>query len=111
VYYGFKVMEDVAVDGFVFGIISDFEAEPSEWGDAFVIAPDGSRAGLVREIGESAVVCEILPIERGRWGVWGVTFSTPMRNRNDARQNLAAILPLLRNRWQEWRDKFFEPPK
>ena len=43
VYHGFVVLEDVNVDGFTLGAITDFEAEPTDTGDAFVIAPDGSR--------------------------------------------------------------------
>jgi hypothetical protein len=46
VYYGFVVLDDVDVDGFTLGKITDWEAEPCETGDAFVIAPDGSRAGF-----------------------------------------------------------------
>ena len=43
VYHGFVVLEDVNIDGFTLGAITDFEAEPTDSGDAFVIAPDGSR--------------------------------------------------------------------
>ena len=50
VYYGFVVLHDVTVDGFTLGKITDFEAEPCDEGDAFVIAPDGGRAGLGWEV-------------------------------------------------------------
>jgi len=50
VYHGFPVLEDVRAEEFTFGAITDFEAEPTDTGDAFVIAPDGSRAGLVWEV-------------------------------------------------------------
>ena len=50
VYHGFRILEDVNVDGFTLGVITDFEVEPAVYGDAFVVAPDGSRAGLVWEI-------------------------------------------------------------
>jgi hypothetical protein len=46
VYHGFQALPDVVVEGFTFGKITDFEAGPCDVGDAFVIAPDGSRAGL-----------------------------------------------------------------
>jgi hypothetical protein len=52
VYHGFVILDDIDVDGFTLGKITDFEAEPCEEGDAFVIAPDGSRAG---ELGLPAV--------------------------------------------------------
>ena len=38
------------VDGFTLGTITDFEAEPSHFGDAFVVAPDGGRGGLIWEV-------------------------------------------------------------
>ena len=44
VYYGFVVLDDGTVDGFTLGKITDFEAEPCDEGEAFVIAPDGNRA-------------------------------------------------------------------
>ena len=40
VYHGFRLLNDVAVDGFVLGVITDFEAAESTEGDAFVVAPD-----------------------------------------------------------------------
>lgn len=38
VYHGFQVLEEVVVDGFQFGKITDFEAEPSQEEDAFIVA-------------------------------------------------------------------------
>ena len=47
VYHGFPVLDDVEVEGFRLGVISNWEAEPSmQDGDAFVVAPDNSRCGL-----------------------------------------------------------------
>lgn len=47
VYHGFSVLADVVVDGFTFGKITDFEEEVADDGDAFVVAPDDARAGLI----------------------------------------------------------------
>jgi hypothetical protein len=52
VYHGFVVLDDVIAEGFTLGKITDFEVEPSREGDAFVIAPDGSRPGLVWEVSD-----------------------------------------------------------
>jgi hypothetical protein len=103
VYYGFVVLEDVAADGFTFGTITDFEAEPTNSGDAFVIAPDGSRAGLVWEVSATKYIDEVRPFEAERWGVWAVSFPHPMDNRENARRNLIAVLPDLRVRWEDWK--------
>ncbi len=85
-------------------MITDWDTHPSSEGDAFVVAPDGSRAGLVWEIGGQTAVESISAPEPGRWGVWAVTFTVPMRTREDARRNLAAIVPLLRPYWERWRN-------
>jgi hypothetical protein len=106
VYYGFVVLDDVTVDGFTLGKITDFEAEPCDEGDAFVIAPDGDRAGLVWEVYDKPYFQEVSPIETGRWGVWGVGFRLPMNSRENARRNLESILPELRLRWAEWKSQF-----
>lgn len=103
VYYGFPVLDDFEVDGFRLGMITDFEAVPSAWGDAFVVAPDGSRAGLVWEVSPERRFEEIRPPEAGRWGVWAVAFPHPMDNRRQARRNLEALLPELRERWERWK--------
>jgi hypothetical protein len=114
VYHGFPVLDDVEVDGFKFGMITDFEAGPASDGDAFVVAPDGSRAGLVWKVFEgddwgdyaARYFEEVCPIEKGRWGVWTVPFPLPMGSRDNVRQNLASALPLLRPKWEEWRRRF-----
>jgi hypothetical protein len=106
VYHGFQVLSDVAVEGFVFGKITDFEIEPCESGDAFVIAPDDSRAGLVWELSDKHFFREVCPIDATRWGVWSVSFPWPMTSRHNIKKNLEAILPELRVRWDEWREKY-----
>jgi hypothetical protein len=105
VYHGFRVLDDVVVDGFIFGAITDFEAEHCDVGDAFVIAPDGSRAGLVwRVSGDSEWESVCAPSE-DRWGVWAVAFPYEMSSRENARLNLQAILPNLKQEWERWRNK------
>jgi hypothetical protein len=104
VYHGFPVFDDVEVDGFKFGTVTDFEAEEEPTnGDAFVVAPDNSRAGLVWELSPESYVNEIIPPEPDRWGVWEVGFPHPMRTREDVRRNLEAVLPQLKEAWVLWR--------
>jgi hypothetical protein len=103
VYHGFAVLEDVNVEGFTLGAITDFEAEPTDAGDAFVIAPDGSRGGLVWEVCPNRYIEEVCAFEPDRWGVWAISFPYPMKDRDNARRNLAAVLPDLKGRWEEWK--------
>ena len=103
VYHGFRVLADVVVDGFTFGAITDFEAEPTPEGDSFVIAPDNSRAGLVWEVSDTQSFEQICDETDDRWGVWAVSFPLPMTSPENARVNLATIVPMLRPKWERWR--------
>lgn len=105
VYYGFPTL-DVVIEGFTLGKITDFEAERSRDGDALVIAPDDSRAGLVWEISDVPYFREVCPLEPERWGVWEVSFPFPMNSRENAARNLAFVLPQLKQKWEEWRRTF-----
>jgi hypothetical protein len=106
VYYGFPVLDDVEVDGFKFGIITDFESQPDSFGDAFIVAPDDSRAGLNWTVTEESFFVELLPPDEDRWGVWNVSFPYPMSSRKNVRRNLAAILPVLKEKWEAWKLAF-----
>jgi hypothetical protein len=67
-YYGFPLLPDSEKEGFSFGVITEPNGNaPAGWGDACVVAPDGSRAGIVWQAqGEpKPVLCEPSP---GRWG-------------------------------------------
>jgi hypothetical protein len=106
VYHGFVVLDDVTSEGFTLGKITDFEAEPCGEGDAFVIAPYGSRAGVVWEVCAPPYFEAVMAVEAIGWGVWGVGFRLPMNSRENARRNLESILPELKLRWAEWKSRF-----
>ena len=103
-YHGFEILDDVVVGGFTFGKISDFEIEPCDEGDAFVVAPDNSRAGLEWEVSHISYFRQLCAAGPDRWGVWGVSFPYPMTSSENARKNLASLVPELRQRWEQWRE-------
>jgi hypothetical protein len=95
-YYGFPILEGSEKDGFRFGAITDPRGDtPKNWGDAYVVAPNGSRAGIVWQAGagEPSVVN---PPSEGRWGVYGFHFSAPIQSDQDLIQCLHAVLPDLK---------------
>lgn len=101
VYHGFGVVPESATDGWLYGMISGFEDdEPATDGDGFVIAPDGSRAGIAWTT-DSPEFYEIMPPEPGRWGVYGVRFPHPVANVDDLVANFRAVLPHLQRRFAE----------
>lgn len=95
-YYGFPVLQGSEIDGFTFGVITDPNDEAgATWGDAYVIAPNGSRAGIVWQAGagDPTVIC---PPSEGRWGVYGFAFQEPIRSDQDLIAALHSVLPNLK---------------
>lgn len=78
-YHGFTLLAGSEKDGFAFGVITEPRgAEPAQWGDAFVIAPDGSRAGIVWTAQGDPSPNVMIEPEPGRWGVYGFRFDHPV---------------------------------
>jgi hypothetical protein len=104
VYYGFPLIEETRIDGWCFGAITDFlqpdRVDGCTWGDAFIEAPDGSRAGIVWDTSVTGVE-QISPPDPGRWGVWSVGFNRPIKTMDDLLFNLAEVLPLLQDRYRQ----------
>jgi hypothetical protein len=98
VYHGFGIVEETRIDGWVFGTISDY-ADPNgcEWGDAFVVAPDGTRAGIVWQVDDFEPQV-VLPPESGGWGVYGFAYPKPIRTTEDFVRMCHSFLPELRRR-------------
>src|SRR5687768_2727273 len=99
-YYGFPVVDGAEVEGFQLGMITDFLAQSDTVGDAYVIAPDDSRAGLVWESESDAYFVEARGPDARTWGVYSVGLPLPLRTAVDACDYLAALLPDLRLRWE-----------
>jgi len=96
VYHGFAIVKESRIDGWVFGTISEY-ADPDgcEWGDAFVIAPDGARAGIVWQVDKFDPQVVRRP-DDGRWGVYGFAYPTPIRTTADFVAMCHSFLPELR---------------
>jgi hypothetical protein len=96
-YHGFPLVEESRTDGWCYGAITEFEdPEGCDAGDGFVVAPDGSRAGLVWSVGAfpTEALCEP---DKVRWGVYAVAFPCAVRNVDDLVACFRAILPELRS--------------
>ncbi len=93
VYHGFVVVPETFTDGWVLGEITPFLGE--ENGDGFVVAPDGTQAGLVWAVGAGDFT-EIMPATPQRWGVYAVWFPQAMQTADDLIANFRVVLPTLR---------------
>ncbi len=97
VYYGFPIIEESSTDRWRFGAISAFTDDPAGCtsGDGFVVAPDGSRAGIVWEVGNFETH-EICAPDTDRWGVYSVAFPRAVRSVSDLVECFRAVLPELK---------------
>jgi hypothetical protein len=93
-YYGFPLLSQSEKEGFLFGVITS-PRPGATWGDAYVVAPDGSRAGIVW-VTKGPVNEVVLPAEPARWGVYQFQFEPPVDSDADLIQRLHAILPRLK---------------
>jgi hypothetical protein len=105
VYHGFPLLEETRTpDGWCFGTISDYDCpEGRNWGDAFVVAPDNSRAGVIWHVGPPEVDVTSPPAE-DRWGVYTLGFARAVHDRRELVEQLQAWLPELRRRHAEWKE-------
>lgn len=70
-------------------------------GDALVIAPDGRKAGLVWETGDTSSFTVIIEPDSARWGTFAVTLPLPLTSDAEADEDLAALLPRLVPVWRD----------
>jgi hypothetical protein len=103
VYHGFPLLEESRTeDGWCFGMISDPDCpEGCNSGDAFVVAPDGSRAGIIWYVGPADIEVS-LPPAADRWGVYALGMGREVHSRQELVEQLRGWLPELRRRHAEW---------
>ncbi len=94
-YHGYVIIPETCIDGWCLGVMTEFEdSKGCTSGDAFVVAPDGTRAELMWETGMGPVE-EVLPPDSERWGVYAVSFPHATRTVADLAAAFRAVLPQL----------------
>ncbi|WP_409292891.1 3-deoxy-8-phosphooctulonate synthase [Peribacillus sp. SCS-37] len=100
VYDKSPLIMETEIDGFIYGEISDHfdfdEEEGCTFGDGFVQAPNGSRAGLIWAVSEKPYLSTCIEPEDGRWGVYNVGFVKPIKTIDDVIFNFKTVLPLIK---------------
>ena len=101
VYHGFPLIPSTETDGWTFGAITEFIVEGGcGSGDGYVQAPDGSRAGLVWEVGNFETEVIAKP-ETGRWGIYSIAFPKIIETEEDLIFNFRSVLPELKDIYQK----------
>jgi hypothetical protein len=100
-YYGFPLIDGVAAGGWKMGAMTyplqpDTEAGCTI-GDAYVQAPDGTRAGIVWETGPELKFTVLVPPDEKRWGVYKIHVPRAVRTWEDFHDNFRTMLPLLKH--------------
>ena len=95
IFHGYPVITATECEGWYFGAISDLvEFKNFDSGDGYVIAPDGSRAELLWQIGKGDIT-QVLPPDEQRWGAYAVWFPKSIRTLDDLVFGFRYILPNL----------------
>jgi hypothetical protein len=97
----FVLVPETCTEGWCLGSVTNFEIpEGCEGGLVVVIAPDGSRAGLLWEVGAEPLE-EILPPDEKGWGLYSISFPHPTRTVEDLVLAFRAVLPQLKAKHAE----------
>jgi hypothetical protein len=98
-YQSFPVVAESETDGWMYGAITDHKSEDGiTYGNGYVIAPDGSQAGIIWDLA-SPDFSQIYAPEEIRWGVYGVRFQRPVKSVEDIVYNFRAMLPKLKEQY------------
>lgn len=102
-YHGFPLVDESRSDGWVLGMISAYGDAEVHYGDGYVVAPDGSRCGLVWECCGDEAFSVVIEAQPGRWGVYFVSRPMPLHGSGDAQAFLDSLLPRLEPFWRAWK--------
>jgi hypothetical protein len=112
-YHDHPLLEETRIEGWCIGVVTDpFEPDCEGGctiGDAFVEAPDGSRAGLVWTVGERPMFGMVCQPDSRRWGVFHFTVPAPVASMVDLRAVFTAMLPTLKGLYEQFRPGTAEP--
>jgi hypothetical protein len=97
----FVLVPETSTEGWCLGSNTNFEIpEGCDGGLVVVIAPNGSRAALLWEVGSEPLE-EILPPDEKGWGFYSVSFPHPTRTVEDLVSAFRAVLPQLKAKYAE----------
>lgn len=106
-YYGFPLVKETSTDGFTMGVVTDYlemdSPDGCTIGDAFVEGPDGTRAGIIWEVGQTRLFSTVVEPDKHRWGVYHFFVPEAVRSLEDFRHNFLVILPKIKRLYQQTR--------
>jgi hypothetical protein len=108
-YHGHPLITESCIDGYCYGAITDFLQADTEAGctigNAFVQAPDGSRAGFMWEVRKERGYLTVEGPDNKRWGLYYFGIASPILTTTDMRDMFKGILPTLKKLHEQSRSK------
>ncbi len=104
VYHGFPVLDGVEAEGWRLGLITSSLDTLDHTGDAYVIAPDGQRAGLVWRVEQPSWSIQLSGPEPDRLAVFEVATAHGPTSIDDARRFIVEVLPPIVAVWEQSRN-------
>lgn len=102
-YFGSSVVPGVDVDGWRLGLYTgpDLDSDdPVDAGDAYLVAPDGRRCGIVWSIQQPTFFVILLGDQGDRFGVFEVACEHGPTTTPEARLFVRDLLPHVRPLWE-----------
>ncbi|HSW97300.1 MAG TPA: hypothetical protein VLF89_05735 [Candidatus Saccharimonadales bacterium] len=108
-YAGFPLIHETETNGFIYGAISNFlefdTDKGCQYGDGFIEAPDGTRAGLVWGVSGNTNVQLMSGADEKRWGIYAIDFPKQMKTIEDLVYNFREVLPYLIEEYNKSKNK------
>lgn len=108
-YHGHPLITESCIDGYCYGAITDFLQADTEAGctigNAFVQAPDGSRAGFTWEVRKDQGYLIVEAPDSKRWGLYYFGIARPILTTTDMRDMFNGILPTLKKLHEQSRSE------
>jgi hypothetical protein len=105
VYHNNPLVIETETEGFTYGEITDhfdfYEEEGCTFGDGFVQASNGTRAGIIWALSDSPYLSTCVEPEDDRWGVYNVGFAKPIKTMDDLTFNFRTVLPLIKDAYNK----------
>jgi hypothetical protein len=105
VYHRYPLILETETDGFIYGEITDHfdfdEEEGCTFGDGYVQAPNGSRAGIIWGVSEKPYLNICFEPDVKRWGVYNVGFVKPIKTMEDLIFNFKIVLPMIKEAYNK----------
>lgn len=100
IYFEIPVLPGVELEGWRLGLYTNSIDVDATAGDAYLVAPDGRRCGLVWRIAQPSWFVSLIGPNEHRFGTFEVACAHGPTSTHEARRFIAELLPDVRREWE-----------